>query len=98
MCLVCVCLCEQLAFKFVPSREAFLSNLGDGPGLMAEMKAFIDAFSEVLAEVHKFLVGAGCGGLQRGGRGRTEGARAVADRQIVPYGTTGLQRECSAEA
>lgn len=44
-----------LAFKFVPSREAFLANLGDGPGLMAEMKAFIDAFSEVLAEVHKFL-------------------------------------------
>lgn len=61
VCLVCVCLCGQLAFKFVPSREAFLANLGDGPGLMAEMKAFIDAFSEVLAEVHKFLVGAGVG-------------------------------------
>ncbi|GLI60579.1 hypothetical protein VaNZ11_002696 [Volvox africanus] len=45
----------SLAFKFVPSREQFLSNVGRGPEVMVELKAFIDGFSPVLAEIHKFL-------------------------------------------
>lgn len=44
-----------LAFKFVPSRETFIEALGDSPTLYDDMKAFADAFGEVLAEVHKFL-------------------------------------------
>ncbi|KXZ52876.1 hypothetical protein GPECTOR_8g257 [Gonium pectorale] len=44
-----------LAFKFVPSREQFMSSVGGGPEVMAELLAFVNAFSEVLAEIHTFL-------------------------------------------
>ncbi|GIL65848.1 hypothetical protein Vafri_19494 [Volvox africanus] len=45
----------SLAFKFVPSREQFFANVGRGPEVMVELKAFVDGFSPVLAEIHKFL-------------------------------------------
>ncbi|EFJ40822.1 Ca2+/H+ antiporter, cation antiporter, membrane protein [Volvox carteri f. nagariensis] len=45
----------SLAFKFVPSREQFMSKVGEGPDVMSELKAFVDGFSEILAEIHKFL-------------------------------------------
>lgn len=69
----------QLAFKFVPSREEFLTNVGgSGPEVMGEMAAFVDGFSALLEEVHKWMVRAagsegegsgravpGCGGMLR---------------------------------
>ncbi|GIM06574.1 hypothetical protein Vretimale_10798 [Volvox reticuliferus] len=45
----------SLAFKFAPSREQFLSSVGQGPEVMEELKAFVDGFYPVLAEIHKFL-------------------------------------------
>ncbi|PNW75260.1 hypothetical protein CHLRE_12g519450v5 [Chlamydomonas reinhardtii] len=46
-----------LAFKFVPSREEFLTNVGgSGPEVMGEMAAFVDGFSALLEEVHKWMV------------------------------------------
>ncbi|GLC37748.1 hypothetical protein PLESTB_001472800 [Pleodorina starrii] len=45
----------SLAFKFVPSREQFLSKVGEGATVMIEMKLLVDSFSEVLAEIHKFM-------------------------------------------
>mmetsp|Transcript_18701 Transcript_18701/g.33943 ORF Transcript_18701/g.33943 Transcript_18701/m.33943 type:complete len:204 (-) Transcript_18701:420-1031(-) len=48
-----------LAFKFVPTRQDFVSKLADGCNLaicMKDMKIFCDAFSAILADVNKFLV------------------------------------------
>lgn len=54
------CVSLQVAFNFVPSRQAFMEKVAgtDDPGAVKDMQAFIDAFSPVLAEAHKFLVGA----------------------------------------
>jgi hypothetical protein len=51
----------QVAFNFVPSRQAFMEKVAgkDDPEAVKDMQAFIDAFSPVLAEAHKFLVGGG---------------------------------------
>jgi hypothetical protein len=48
----------QVAFNFVPSRAAFMEKVAgkDDPDALNAMQAFIDAFSPVLAEAHKFLV------------------------------------------
>jgi hypothetical protein len=49
----------QVAFAFVPSREAFLNRLAGGKycgRTAADMAAYVDQFSALLAEVHKFLV------------------------------------------
>ncbi|KAG2439185.1 hypothetical protein HXX76_004549 [Chlamydomonas incerta] len=46
-----------LAFKFVPSREEFLASVGgSGPQVMGEMSAFVDGFSAILEEIHKWMV------------------------------------------
>ncbi|KIY92705.1 hypothetical protein MNEG_15258 [Monoraphidium neglectum] len=47
-----------VAFAFVPSREAFLNRLAGGKycgRTAADMAAYVDQFSALLAEVHKFL-------------------------------------------
>lgn len=51
----------QVAFNFVPSRQAFMEKVAgkDDPEAVKDMQAFIDAFSPVLAEAHKFLVSGG---------------------------------------
>jgi hypothetical protein len=51
----------QVAFNFVPSRQSFIEKVAgtDDPNAQKDMQAFIDAFSPVLAEAHKLLVG-GC--------------------------------------
>lgn len=49
----------SVAFSFVPSRESFLQQLGDGPGLLGEMAAVSGQFGAVLQEVHKFLADQG---------------------------------------
>jgi hypothetical protein len=60
--LVCYCcaVAAQVAFNFVPSRQCFMEKVAgtDDPNAVKDMQAFIDAFSPVLAEAHKFLVGA----------------------------------------
>jgi Ca2+:H+ antiporter len=47
----------QLAFKFLPTRESFLSNLEVSPeeDVKVELQAFVSAFSPILAEIHTFL-------------------------------------------
>jgi hypothetical protein len=50
----------QVAFKFVPSRESFLGQLGGGEQLMPDMAAFSATFGELLAQVHAFLVSCRC--------------------------------------
>lgn len=47
----------NVAFNFVPSRQAFMEKVAgkDDPEAVKDMQAFIDAFSPVLAEAHKFL-------------------------------------------
>lgn len=69
----------QVAFKFVPSRETFLTHLGGdgGPQLMADMATFSGDFAKLLAEVHSFIVsgrGRLCGG-QRQGQRQAQGHR-----------------------
>jgi hypothetical protein len=48
----------QVAFHFIPSRQAFLEKVAgkDDPEALAAMRSFIDDFSPLLAEVHTFLV------------------------------------------
>lgn len=66
------CVFLQVAFNFVPSRQAFMEKVAgkDDPEAVKDMQAFIDAFSPVLAEAHKFLVGCWAAGLAGGGGGR----------------------------
>mmetsp|Transcript_15824 Transcript_15824/g.34134 ORF Transcript_15824/g.34134 Transcript_15824/m.34134 type:complete len:204 (+) Transcript_15824:211-822(+) len=47
-----------LAFKFVPSREYFIENLGVAPGgdINTEIDDFVSAFSPILQDIHKHLV------------------------------------------
>lgn len=47
----------NVAFNFVPSRQTFMEKVAgsDDPHALQDMKAFIDAFSPILAEAHKFL-------------------------------------------
>lgn len=48
----------QVAFHFVPSRETFMEKVAgtNDPEALQQMRSFIDNFSPLLAEVHKFLV------------------------------------------
>eukprot|EP00798_Chlamydomonas_sp_ICE-L_P010074 gene10074-7971_t len=45
-----------LAFKFVPSREYFLENLGPSDDIYADILALADAFEPILKEIHYYLV------------------------------------------
>jgi hypothetical protein len=54
----------QVAFRFVPSREGFLGQLGGGEQLMPDMAAFSATFGGLLEQVHAFIVsGPGWQGL-----------------------------------
>lgn len=48
----------QVAFNFVPSREHFMEQVAgaNDPDAVTAMQSFIDSFSPILTEVHKFLV------------------------------------------
>lgn len=63
----------QLAFKFVPSREQFLSKFGEGPNLMTDLEAFVNGFSYILTDIHKFLVG----GMECGSKSESRGGRMI---------------------
>ncbi|KAG2499068.1 hypothetical protein HYH03_003251 [Edaphochlamys debaryana] len=44
-----------LAFKFVPSREAFMASVDGGPEVMQELEDFVNGFGKVLAEIHAWM-------------------------------------------
>lgn len=47
-----------LAFKFVPTREHFVTSIGAGTAqnIEQQMREFVDTFSPLLQEIHAFFV------------------------------------------